>query len=195
MLPETICFRPRWGHNDDKSEPDPMECPVCAAKNPDVASNTTQPTKSMSYMTSAYFGSPRGLISCCKTYPSHLDTVEVWGSSPHGPTISSNGLASTTSVSKAPNGSIRHCWQPVLTVRSATLPRTLERDFWLVSRIYTSEYLLSVFYRTARQSGCELNSITLPDHHFSGGHETPAAILFLYQLQSTAFDRGQLLAC
>src|SRR5260370_12728258 len=38
MLPETICFRPRWGHNDDKSEPDPMECPVCAAKNPDVAS-------------------------------------------------------------------------------------------------------------------------------------------------------------
>jgi hypothetical protein len=25
---------------------------------------TTQPTKPMSYMTSAYFGSPRGLVSC-----------------------------------------------------------------------------------------------------------------------------------
>src|SRR6266566_6686687 len=49
---------------------------------------TTQPTKSMSCMTSSYFGSPRGLVSCCKTYPCYLDTVEVWGSSPHGPTIS-----------------------------------------------------------------------------------------------------------
>jgi len=48
---------------------------------------TTQPTKSMSYRTSAYFGSPRGLISYCNTYPCHLDTVGVWGSSPHGPTI------------------------------------------------------------------------------------------------------------
>ena len=38
-------------------------------------------------MTSAYFGSPRGLVCCCKTYERHLDTVEVWGSSPHGPTI------------------------------------------------------------------------------------------------------------
>ena len=35
--------------------------------------------------------SPR---SCkfCKTYPCYLDTVEVWGSSPHGPTIICNGL-------------------------------------------------------------------------------------------------------
>src|SRR5438034_11340210 len=38
-------------------------------------------------MTSAYFGSPRGLVSYCNTYPCHPDTVEVWGSSPHGPTI------------------------------------------------------------------------------------------------------------
>ena len=37
-------------------------------------------------MTSAYFGSPRGLLSYCKTYE-RFDTVEVWGSSPHGPTI------------------------------------------------------------------------------------------------------------
>ena len=35
--------------------------------------------------------SPR---SCCKTYPCHLDTVEVWGSSPHGPTIVFNTLES-----------------------------------------------------------------------------------------------------
>jgi transposase len=26
------------------------------------------------------FGSPRGLVSYCNTYPCHLDTVEVWGS-------------------------------------------------------------------------------------------------------------------
>ena len=39
-------------------------------------------------MTSAYFGSPRGLLSYCKTYERYIDTVEVWGSSPHGPTIS-----------------------------------------------------------------------------------------------------------
>ena len=61
-------------------------------------------------MTSAYFGSPRGLVSYCNTYPCHLDTVEVWGSSPHGPTIFFKELASTTPVPKAPNGSIRHCW-------------------------------------------------------------------------------------
>ena len=46
-------------------------------------------------MTSAYFGSPRGLVSGCKTNPCHLDTVEVWGSSPHGPTILFNNLAET----------------------------------------------------------------------------------------------------
>jgi len=44
-------------------------------------------------MTSAYFGSPRGLVCCCKTYERHLDTVEVWGSSPHGPTIVFTHLA------------------------------------------------------------------------------------------------------
>jgi hypothetical protein len=35
-----------------------------------------------------------------------IDKVEVWGSSPQGPTIFFNGLASTTSAHKAPNGSI-----------------------------------------------------------------------------------------
>ena len=43
-------------------------------------------------MTSAYFGSPRGLVSYCNTYPC-FDTVEVWGSSPHGPTIQNKDLA------------------------------------------------------------------------------------------------------
>src|SRR5258707_5187047 len=37
----------------------------------------------------------------------YFDTVEVWGSSPHGPTIFFNGLAFTTSLRKAPIGSIR----------------------------------------------------------------------------------------
>ncbi len=41
----------------------------------------------MSYMTSGHFGSPRDLISCCNIYPCYFDTVEIWGSSPHGPTI------------------------------------------------------------------------------------------------------------
>jgi hypothetical protein len=36
-----------------------------------------------------------------------FDTVEVCGSSPHGPTISFNKLASVTSLGKAPNGSIK----------------------------------------------------------------------------------------
>jgi hypothetical protein len=36
-----------------------------------------------------------------------IDTVEVCGSSPHGPTISFSELASTTSLAKAPNGSTK----------------------------------------------------------------------------------------
>jgi hypothetical protein len=35
-----------------------------------------------------------------------IDTVEVWGSSSHGPTISFNELAYETSARQAPNGSI-----------------------------------------------------------------------------------------
>jgi hypothetical protein len=35
-----------------------------------------------------------------------LDTVEVWGSSPHGPTIFFNKLATLTAFSKAPKSSI-----------------------------------------------------------------------------------------
>jgi hypothetical protein len=36
-----------------------------------------------------------------------FDTVEVWGSSPHGPTIIFSELASTTSLGQAPIGSIK----------------------------------------------------------------------------------------
>jgi hypothetical protein len=43
-------------------------------------------------VTSAYFG---------------IDTVEVCGSSPHGPTIFFSNLASTTIVDQAPIGSIK----------------------------------------------------------------------------------------
>ena len=39
--------------------------------------------------------------------PQQLDTVEVCGSSPHGPTIFFSELASTTSLGKAPIGSIK----------------------------------------------------------------------------------------
>jgi threonine synthase len=49
----------------------------------------------LSWTTSAYFGSPR------------VDTVEVCGSSPHGPTLSFKDLASTTFLNQAPNGSIK----------------------------------------------------------------------------------------
>src|SRR5713226_5222027 len=39
------------------------------------------PQNAMSYTTSAYFGSPRGLVSCCKTYPCKTVTAEVASSS------------------------------------------------------------------------------------------------------------------
>jgi hypothetical protein len=52
----------------------------------------SNPQKVCLIRTSAYFGSPGGLVCCCKTYERHLDTVEVWGSSPHGPTIVFNHL-------------------------------------------------------------------------------------------------------
>jgi hypothetical protein len=38
---------------------------------------------------------------------SDVDTVEVCGSSPHGPTIFFSDLASATLLGKAPNGSIK----------------------------------------------------------------------------------------
>src|ERR1700724_3715438 len=58
-----------------------------------ISNPQSNPQCMMSCTTSAYFGSPRGLLSCCKAYPCHLDTVEVCGSSPHGPTIIFNTLA------------------------------------------------------------------------------------------------------
>src|SRR6266403_2342544 len=45
------------------------------------------PQIAMSCTTSACFGSPRGLVSCCKTYPRYPDKGEVGGSSPPRPTI------------------------------------------------------------------------------------------------------------
>jgi hypothetical protein len=46
---------------------------------------------------------------------SAVDTVEVCGSSPHGPTILFSELTRTTSLGKAPNGSIREAATMVLT--------------------------------------------------------------------------------
>jgi hypothetical protein len=39
-----------------------------------------------------------------------IDTVEVWGSSPHGSTISSDKLAYTTQRRQAPNGSTKDAY-------------------------------------------------------------------------------------
>src|SRR5229473_2232378 len=50
------------------------------------------PQNAMSYTTSAYFGSPRGLVSCCKTYPSKTVTAEVASSSLVVPAILFNSL-------------------------------------------------------------------------------------------------------
>src|SRR6266849_5992258 len=51
------------------------------------------PQNAMSYTTSAYFGSPRGLVSCCKTYPGKTVTAEVASSSLVVPAILSKGLS------------------------------------------------------------------------------------------------------
>src|SRR5258708_8486872 len=50
------------------------------------------PQNAMSYTTSAYFGSPRGLVSCCKTYPSKTVTAEVASSSLVVPAIHSKAV-------------------------------------------------------------------------------------------------------
>src|ERR1700676_2357476 len=54
------------------------------------------PQFNVSCTTSTCFGSPRGLVSTYNTHPCYFDTVEVWGSSPHGPTIVFNHLAEIT---------------------------------------------------------------------------------------------------
>jgi len=45
------------------------------------------PQNAMSCTTSAYFGSPRGVVSCCKSYPGKTVTAEAAGSSPVVPAI------------------------------------------------------------------------------------------------------------
>jgi hypothetical protein len=60
-----------------------------------ISNPQSNPQCMMSCATSAYFGSPR------------VDTVEVCGSSPHGPTIFFSELASTTFLDQAPIGSIK----------------------------------------------------------------------------------------
>src|SRR5713226_9176141 len=63
------------------------------------------PQNAMSYTTSAYFGSPRGLVSCCKTYPSKTVTAEVASSSLVVPAILLNGLQRTPKTDLGPFGS------------------------------------------------------------------------------------------
>src|SRR6202035_5697723 len=41
-----------------------------------ISNPHSNPQSMMSCTASAYFGSPRGLLSCCKTYPGSIDTVE-----------------------------------------------------------------------------------------------------------------------
>jgi hypothetical protein len=59
-----------------------------------ISNPHSNPQSMMFCTTSAYVGSPRRLLSCCKTYPGSIDTVEVSGSSPDGPTIILNNLES-----------------------------------------------------------------------------------------------------
>jgi hypothetical protein len=58
-----------------------------AAEFVDFFNPQSNPQTMMSCATSAYFGSPRGLVSCCKTYSCCSDKGEVGGSSPPRPTI------------------------------------------------------------------------------------------------------------
>jgi hypothetical protein len=60
------------------------------------------PQKMMSCTTCRYFGSPRVVVSRCKTYPGYAHTVEVVGSNPTAPTISFLGLAGTSTPRARP---------------------------------------------------------------------------------------------
>ena len=55
------------------------------------------PQNAMSCTTSAYFGSPRGLVSCCKTYSRSAVTAEVASSSLVVPAISNQALTEMAS--------------------------------------------------------------------------------------------------
>src|SRR5467141_1653390 len=78
-----------------------------------ISNPHSNPQSMMSCTASAYFGSPRSLLSCCKTYPGSIDTVEVCGSSPHGPTIHP-----IESIERRPKPhpqfrATRHHWSPI----------------------------------------------------------------------------------
>src|SRR4029077_9893216 len=68
-----------------------------------ISNPQSNPQCMMSCTTSACFGSPRSLLSRCNTYERHLDTVEVCGSSPHGPTIFFNNLETVVPFYVAPS--------------------------------------------------------------------------------------------
>jgi len=53
------------------------------------------------------FSNPHPNPQSAMSHTTSVDTVEVSGSSPDGPTIFFSELASTTSPSKGPNGSIK----------------------------------------------------------------------------------------
>src|ERR1700730_15440261 len=78
-----------------------------------ISNPHSNPQCMMSCATSAYFGSPRGLLSCCKTYERHLDTVEVCGSSPHGPTIYPIESTESEANSYPRIRATRHHWSPI----------------------------------------------------------------------------------
>ena len=88
------------------------------------------PQNATSYATSAYFGSPRGLVSCCKTYSHSAVTAEAAGSSPVVPAIHSKRVAL---ISTKPTGVQKGTfWCPFCTsflvvaeTLSVLLPRLL----------------------------------------------------------------------
>ena len=59
-----------------------------------------QPDAGRTYKHLAELAAP---VSTCKLF----DTVEVWGSSPHGPTIYFNKLPTVVAIPKAPKSSVR----------------------------------------------------------------------------------------
>ena len=60
-----------------------------------ISNPQPDPQKMMSCTTCRYFGSPRVVVSCCKTYPGKTVTAEVASSSLVVPAITLNGLQRT----------------------------------------------------------------------------------------------------
>ena len=93
---------------------------------------TTNPQNAMSYMTSANFGSPRGLVSCCKTYSRSAVTAEVASSSLVVPAIPLNGLQRTPENNRVRLG-------PISDITGKPIRRKVQLG--CLERLLTEEHL------------------------------------------------------